>query len=287
MHVYQRQEQNESQSWHGIFQTVVNGQIPVANTANRTVISGWVDESRGETTKVIGPRWFRQCLQDSPELIQKLVWTSADVLDPKKRTQIEQNALAESRKVFSDTARRLKAFGDSTANFQFTCSILGNTSFNSYELETAWLAGALQGLSSPGAEELEQWKQEQIEQENSVLKADTVTPHQLQKQKEIRQRRSAELRRSAVEEELHRRLVLGYERDIKNGNKFYPLPLDWKGSALDSAYIKRCDLQTMKVLVARFGDAQLTDRLHGIHHASALLDRGDGKGPVLVEVEFL
>ena len=287
MQVYQRQEQNESQSWHGIFQTVVNGQILDDNTANRKIIAGWVDEARGETADVIGPRWFRKILQDSPALIQSLVWKSADVLDPKKRSQIEADALAQSRKAFSSAACQSKAFGDSEANFRFACSILGTNSFTAYELETAWLAGAFQGMSSPGAEELESWKQERILQENEFLKRDQITPHEQAQAKEIRQRRFVENRRSAVQEELERRLVLGYERDVVYGNKKHPLPFDWNGQRLDAAFIKRCDLQTMKILVARFGDAQLTARLQGVTHASAVIDRGDGKGPRTVEVEFL
>ncbi len=280
-------QEHESQGMHGIFQTVIDGKIVDANVANEKIIRGWVDEARGETSDVIGPRWFRQCLKESPALVKSLVWKSADYLDPKKRSQIEAVTLAESRKVFSEAARQSKAFGDSEANFRFACSILGTNSFTAYELETAWLAGAFQGMSSPGAEELESWKQERILQENEFLKRDQITPHEQAQAKEIRQRRIAENRHSAVQEELERRLVLGYERDIKYGNKIYPLPLDWKGENLNAQFIKRCPLATMKILVARFGDSQLTARLHDIHKASALIDRGDGKGPIVVEYEFL
>jgi hypothetical protein len=279
-------QQYESQGMHGIFQTVIDGKIVAANIANEKIIRGWVDEARGETSKVIGPRWFRQCLKDSPALIQSLVWKSADYLDPKKRFQIEQDALTESRKVFSEGVRQIKEFGDNEANFRFVCSVLGN-SFSAYQLDQAYLAGALKGLAPVGSGELAQWAQERVAQENEFLKADAVTPSQVQQQKEIRQRRFVETRRTAFQEELERRLVLGYERDVVYGNKKHPLPFDWNGQRLDPAFIKRCDLQTMKILIARFGDAQLTARLQGVTHASAVIDRGDGKGPRTVEVEFL
>jgi hypothetical protein len=279
-------QEHESQGMHGIFQTVIDGKIVDANVANEKIIRGWVDEARGETADVIGPRWFRQVLQDSPELIKSLVWKSADYLDSKKRSQIEQDALTESRKVFSEGARQIKEFGVNEANFRFVCSVLGN-SFNAYQLDQAYLAGALKGLAPVSSSELETWRQERVAQENEFLKKDQITQQEQAQAKEIRRRRFVENRRSAIQEELERRLVLGYERDVVYGNKKHPLPFDWNGQRLDAAFIKRCDLQTMKVLVARFGDAQLTARLQGVTHASAVIDRGDGKGPRTVEVEFL
>jgi hypothetical protein len=279
-------DKHSSQGMHGIFQTVIDGRIVEPCIANENTIRGWLDESRGETSKDIGPRWFRKILQESPALIQSLVWKSADYLNPQKRTQIEADALAQSRKVFSQGARQIKEFSDCEANFRFVCSVLGN-SFDSYQLDQAYLAGALKGLASVGSGELAQWEQGRIAQENELLKADAVTPFQVQQQKQIRQHRFVETRRSAVEEELHRRLVLGYERDVVYGNKKHPLPFDYNGQRLDASFIKKCDLATMKILVARFGDAQLTARLQGVTRASATLDRGDGRGPVLVEVEFL
>jgi hypothetical protein len=271
------------QGFHGICQTPYKGKVLRHCEANYKLLTGWLHEDQGE---VLGVVWFLKVLQEHPRYEAQLVWESADVLDPKKRSQIGQDALAESRKVFSEGARQIKEFGDNEANFRFVCSVLGN-SFNAYQLDQAYLAGALKGLAPVSSSELETWRQERIAQENEFLKKDQITQQEQAQAKEIRQRRFAENRRSAVEEELHRRLVLGYERDVVYGNKKHPLPFDWSGQRLDAAFIKKCDLQTMKILVARFGDAQLTARLQGVTHASAVIDRGDGKGPRTVEVEFL
>jgi hypothetical protein len=278
-------DKHSSQGMHGIFQTVIDGRVVEPCIANENIIRGWVDEARGETFKDMGPRWFRRILRESPALINSLVWESADLLDPKKRSQIEADTLAQSRKAFGQTARRLKAFGFNEANFQATLAILGN-SFNEYQVEQLWLAGALRHLSSASAEELESWKQEKLAQENELLKADAVTPYQLQEQKEIRQRRFTDSRRSAVQEELERQLVVGFQKEVTFGGKKFPMPYDYHGEKLDAQFIKRCSADVLRKLISIFGSSQISARLHNLTRASAVLDYGDGKGPRTVEVEF-
>jgi len=271
------------QGFHGICQTPYKGKVLRHCEANYNLLTGWLHEDQGE---VLGVVWFLKLLQEHPRYEAQLVWESADVLDPKKRSQIEADALAQSRKAFSSAARKSKAFGDSEANFLYACSILGKNSFTEYELETAWLACAFQGMSSPGAEELESWKQEKLAQENELLKADAVTPYQLQEQKEIRQRRFVDSRRSAVQEELERQLVVGFQKEVTFGGKKFPLPYDYHGEKLDAQFIKRCSADVLRKLISIFGSSQISARLHNLTRASAVLDYGDGKGPRTVEVEF-
>jgi hypothetical protein len=268
---------------HGIFQTVVDGKIAVDNIANRKAIENWLHEDQGESLSTIGPEWFERIL--TPALKAQLVWTSADVLDQTKRNQIAEETAVETRKVFSEAARHFKTFSECEANFQHCCSVLGK-SFSKVQFQQAYSFGSLAGLVSSSAEELEQWKQEQIAEENKILRRDATSQYEIQQQKQIAHNRRMEAAQMTAERRIQQDLVERFLREVKHGSKESGLPQQWLGKPLNPEFIKKASAETLRTLVRRFGTAQLDARLRGITQAAGLIDFGNGRGPVEVAIEF-
>lgn len=266
--------------FHAICQTPINGKILTNCEANKTILASWVQEDQME---VPSPAWLQKVLLENPRYQEQLTWTSADVLDPAKRNQIAEQGIAESRKIFSEAARYFK-LSDSEANFRQACSVLGN-SFNRIQFKQAMDIQALQ-LIPASAEELEQYRQKQIAEENKILRRVATSSYEIQRQREIAERRRIETRRTTAQERLEYDVVVGFEKECVYGPKSSPLPANWNNQKLDSSFIKKSSKETLKALISRFGSAQVTARLVGLTHASAILDRGDGRGPIEVSYEF-
>ncbi len=269
------EESRREQALNQIFRTPVNGQVAVRNQAAERVIEGWLDEIRGET---LSATWFVQVLQENPKLAGELTWQAADVLDPRKQAVVKSQQLEDDRALFSEMARQNNV-ADTEANFLLLRSLIGSG------FDRSRLAHALtmRGLSAATARDQQQWKEERIEQENTRLASDEASPRE---KRQIAYQRTVDEHRTAVHTQIEFELVTGFERDVVYGGKTSPLPQEWGGQPLTSEFIRKCDKNTLKTMIHRYGSSQVTARLRGIKRASAVLDRGNGKGPTLVEYDF-
>ena len=265
--------------FHAICQTAINGNILKNCEANRRLLAGWIQEDQMEVPSVA---WFQKLLNESPRYEEQLVWESADRLDPAKRRQQAEQGIAESRNIFSEAARHFRTFSECEANFQHCCSALGK-SFSKVQFQQAYSFGSLAGLVPASAEELEQWKQEQIKAENKFVR-DATSPYELSQAKQIVQNRRLENQRTTAQERLEQSIVELYIRECVDGPKETPLPSMWLGQKLDGSFIKKASVETLRALTRRFGSGQLTARLHGLNKVTGVVDRG--KGPVELSYDF-
>jgi hypothetical protein len=274
----QAERQQESAFFY-IFRNAVNiggvDQVPVDNSANRQIILSWVNEHQGEQ---ISPEWFSLVLREQPRLARQLTWQSADVLNPVKQRQAAAAQSEDDRALFLQMARQNNV-ADTEANFLLVRSLIGSG------FDRSRLAHALtmRGLSAATAEDQQQWKEERIEQENARLASDEASPRE---KRQIAYQRTVDEHRTAVHTQIEFELVTGFERDVVYGGKASPLPQEWGGQPLTSEFIRKCDKNILKTMIHRYGSSQVTARLRGIKKATAVIDRGNGKGPVEVSYEF-
>jgi hypothetical protein len=106
--------------------------------------------------------------------------------------------------------------------------------------------------------EVQQWRQELAEQRQDWL-VNQASPAEL---REAANRESEQRRAAAVQQQADQQLEAAVVRDSVMG--FPPLPEDWRGQKLDADFIKMCDVATHKLLLKRFGSAQLDLRLRGV-----------------------
>jgi hypothetical protein len=272
-----RRDQEQFQrdmAWNNIFRTVLSGgKVAVDNAANRGVIESWLHPHESLSQAV-----FAKAIGDTPRLIDQLVVQSADVLDPVKQRQAAAVQAEDDRALFSQMARQNNV-ADTGANFLLVRSLIASG------FDRSRLAHALtmRGLSAATAEDQQQWKEERIEQENTRLASDEASPRE---KRQIAYQRTVDEHRTNVHTQIEFELVTGFERDVVYGGKASPLPQEWSGQPLTSEFIRKCDKNTLKTMIHRYGSSQVTARLRGIKRASAVLDRGNGKGPVEVSYEF-
>lgn len=262
----------QDQEWLKIFATKLPGNLSVLpNEANRQVMLGF----RNPDEDIVTLEIFLDAIRH-PNLLRQL--TLGEYLDPKQRQQAAAVQQEDDRALFSEMARQ-NDIADTEANFLLVRSLIGSG------FDRSRLAHALtmRGLSPATAQDQQQWKEERIEQENAALASDYVSPRQ---KEQIAQQRFAEEHRATVHSQIEYELVLGYERDVIYGGKASPLPATFNGQPLTSEFIKKCDRDTLKKMIHRYGSSQVTARLRGIKRASAVLDRGNGLGPQVVEYQF-
>lgn len=252
--------------FHGIRQVVVNGKILDDCQANRSCLISWLHEDQGETIQSITPTWLRKVLAENPQLESQLAWVSAKFV---------------SREEFNQFAC-VNGLSAGDANWHLAGSVLGKK-FNETDLVRAFNSGALR-FAPRSAEELDQDAQQdrekQARDDRKVLLGNDVNAA-----KEVAQRQSAAQRRTAQQEQLEHQLVSLYQQQVTFGTK-QKLPTHWNGERIDAAFIKNAPPAVLKQLLNRFGSAQLDAKLSGISYASAYLDFGDGRGPVLTQVDF-
>jgi hypothetical protein len=253
-----------------LHQTIVDGKRLVDNEANRAVIQGWLQP--GEE---ISHTWLKKVFAEQPALANQLSWEKNETLLEKRQQQ--EQALQHSRQVFADAARHFRTFGNSEANFLAAVRVLGE-SFTVADFEKAIQSGRLHGLAPSTDEQRQKWLQE----ENEKLATGNRYDPEI---REISERRRTEETRTAQQIAFEYGLVAGFEKEVTHG-PCQPLPQFFGGKPLDATFIQQSDTATLKTLLKRYGNAQVTARLRNIKRATALLDRGDGRGPKEVSYEF-
>jgi hypothetical protein len=254
-----RQRMYQEHAFFNIFRTpvpvrlsmnVVNAKFAVAidNQANRQVITGWVNEDQGEK---ISPAWFTKVLMEQPQLVRQLAWRSADVLDPAKRRQAEQNQEAADRAVFHEFCVA-NGFSEVEANYQLAKSVLG--SFDRYTLAQAVQSNALQ-LAPASPAELEQFRQEAIEAENRrLMSLDIISLRKLTREAGARPAAPPQL------DQVQR------VRAAEHATTYLPLPDEFKDGegpeeVLNAAFIRKCSKETLNLLLKRYGADQVNEAL--------------------------
>ncbi len=249
-----RREQEEflrDSEWSKIFRTPLpGGKVAVDNAANRHIIESWLHPHETLSQAV-----FVKAIADTPRLIGQLVVTSADSLDPKKQVAAQKQQLEADKKVFEDAAKRLELYSINEANWSVIHSILG-PGLSEYQIREAVASGAVR-LTPATPSEVQQWRQELAEQRQDWLVNASPAELRAAANAEAEQRRVAAAKQQADEQ-----LEAAVVRDSVMG--FPPLAEDWRGQKLDANFIRVCDVATQKLLMKRFGSAQLDLRLRGV-----------------------
>jgi len=236
-----------------IFRTVINGRVAVENQANANIILGWLHEDQGEK---LSRDWFIKVLKEQPSLAGELAWQSADAVDPRKQAAAKKQQLEQDRKTFAQAARESELWSDIDANFSLTRSVLG-PGFTVYDVRQAVASAKLQ-LAQATFQEIQQWRNEAAQAHQDYLK--NASSEEL---RAAARAESGQVKKTAAQQQFEFELLRGYERDvIQNGSS--PLPRTWNGQMLDASFIKRCDKQTLAVMMRKHGSAQISARLHGI-----------------------
>jgi len=222
----------------------VNGKVAIDNQANRSIIAGWLQEDQGEN---LSRSWFTKVLNEQPQLASQLSWTSADLLDPKKREAVD-------RDTFNRFARE-NGFSEVTANYQLAKSVLGDH-LSKHLLAQAVESNAL-SLAQASPSELEQFRQEAISLHNKYLSSlDIPTLRKMAREAGARGQAPPPL------DETQR--IRQAER--ADGVAFPPLPEEFRDGngpevLLDATFIRTCSKETLKFLFKRFGPAQVEEAL--------------------------
>jgi hypothetical protein len=205
---------------------------------------------------------FRSLIEQNSDIATRFTWDSQpfgsviahEQEQSKQRTKVRQ---AFSAAALAVTAQGLNDVGDFDSNLRLVCSVLG-TDFTVAQAVRALTDGSIQGLAASGnaAELREQYRQKLVDDHNkSLLNSDTDTL------RKIVRRESAETLVANQQARADRELQVELSRDAAIG--FPTLPDMWRGEKLDSAFIKKCNPETHKLLSQRFGSGQLTNRLRG------------------------
>jgi hypothetical protein len=250
-----RRDQEQFQrdmAWNNIFRTVLPGnKIAVDNAANRGVIESWLHPHETLSAEV-----FLKAITETPRLVNQLVLQSADVLDPKKQRQAASAQAEEDRRIFENTAKRFELYSINEANWNVIHSTLG-PGLSEFQIQNAVDSGAVR-LTPATSSEIQEWRQELAEQ-----RADYLTHHASPAELRAAANQESEQRRlAAAQQQADQQLEAAIVRDSVMG--FPPLPEDWRGQKLDATFIKMCDVATHKLLLKRFGSAQLDMRLRGV-----------------------
>jgi len=230
--------------------------------------SGLKNTTKNETLldQLLGPalslETFRSLIEKNLQYQNRFEWNSApfgrikaaEADQSKQRTKVRQAFSAAAKAV---TAQGVNDVSACDANFKLVCGVLG-TDFTVAQALKALTNGSIQALASSGnADELRAaYQQKQIDDHNqSLMNADTKTL------REITRQEIADQRQNSAQEQADRELQHGLQRVSQMG---YPLlPGVWRGEKLDANYIRKCSIETHKILTARFGSGQLTARLRG------------------------
>jgi hypothetical protein len=238
------------QAFLSIFRVPVNGKVAIDNQANRSVILAWLHEDQGEQ---LSPAWFKKVLKETPSLAKSLAWQSADVLDPKKRQQAAEAQAEQDRETFNQFAREY-GFSEVEANYLLAKSVLGS-GFTVYQLSESVSSNAI-SLAQASPEELEQFRQEKIENHNAYLRSlDIPTLRKLA--------REAGARGPATSQPDETQRIRAAER--VDGT--YPsLPDEFRDGnnpeeVLDAAFIRKCSKETLRLLLKRYGADQVNEAL--------------------------
>ncbi len=242
--------------WHGIRQVVVDGRLLADRDANRSLLESLVAEDQNE---VISVSWFKNLLAENPNYASRLIWESADVLNPAKRRQAEANQDEEDRRLFNEFARE-HGFSEVEANFQLAKSVL-EEGFGKYALAQAIQSNALQ-LAPASPTELARYSQKAQEERVGFL-VNRATPQELR----ATAKAEAEQHRSqATQQQVAQQIQIREAQDASVGYPALP-ELNSDGVKLDRVFLLRLadtNIRKYKQFCSKYGMANITARLNGV-----------------------
>jgi hypothetical protein len=238
-----------------ILRTEYSGKLLRDSEANRQEVFSLWDELQGldrsllGTDASFGAEWFAAVMKANPKLANRFAWTTRP--DPNARKLQEEM----DRKTFSVVCRSHDV-SEIEANFKLLVDVLGS-GFSEYAAAQAIRSNAV-SLSPATAEELTKWHEEQVEQRNFDLMYRTDIPAL---RKMVRE--EAEQRRVATAQADADRILK--EKEQIEAGQFEALPATTNdGKQIDKQFFLKCDRQTMKYYIQRYGDAAVTKRIRGI-----------------------
>jgi hypothetical protein len=174
--------------------------------------------------------------------------------EPQRKAE-EKAQLAKDTQTFADAAKTLRSFGVNDANFNVIGRTLG-AGFSVYQIQQMVAANG-GTLSPPTQEELNEWDREAIEAHNlRLLGADIPTLRKLAREAGARGPVAPQL------DETQRVRAAERVEDIA----YPPLPEEFRDGnnreeVLDASFIKKCSRETLRLLIKRYGSAQVTEAL--------------------------
>jgi len=178
-----------------------------------------------------------------------------EATEPRRKAEAVKQE-KQDRRTFADAAKTIRSFAPIEANFNLIRQTLGD-GFSVHQIQQMLAVnGAI--LSPPTQHELNEWRREAAQAHQDYLK--NASSEEL---RAAARAESTQVKKTAAQQQFEFELLKGYERDvIQNGSS--PLPKTWNGQVLDASFIKRCDKQTLAVMMRKHGSAQISARLHGI-----------------------
>jgi hypothetical protein len=173
--------------------------------------------------------------------------------EPQAKAEAERQE-KQDRETFRQACREYN-ISNIEANFSLIRHTLG-PNFNLYRVGLAVTSGAV-GVAGATEQEQEQWRQEAIEAHNlRLLTADLPTLRKLAREAGARGPVAPQL------DETQR--VRQAER--ADGITYPPLPEEFRDGnnreeVLDASFIKKCSKETLRLLIKRYGSAQITEAL--------------------------
>jgi hypothetical protein len=174
--------------------------------------------------------------------------------EPQRKAEAERQE-KQDRETFKEAARTLRSFAVNEANFNVCRTTLGEGFSTSQIQEMLAANGAT--LSPPTQDELNEWTRREIEEHNlRLLTMDIPSLRKLA--------REAGARGPVPPQPDETQRVRQAER--AEGIAYLPLPDEFRDGdgpeeALDAAFIRKCSRETYRLLVKRYGSAQIDEAL--------------------------
>lgn len=177
--------------------------------------------------------------------------------EPQQRAEAEAQ-LEVDRKMFVDAAKTLRSFGMTEANFNVIRHTLGVGGFTVYDIQQMLAAnGAV--LSPPTQQEQDEWTRQDVRDHNQrLLNADIPTLRKLARENGARGPEPS----PALDETQKIRQA----EHAMNYGEYPPLPDEFRDGngevqVLNADFVRRCSKETLRLLIRRFGSAQVDELL--------------------------
>ena len=174
--------------------------------------------------------------------------------EPRRKAE-EKAQLEGDRKTFEEAAKTLRSFAVHDANFNVVRQTLG-AGFSVYQIQQMVAVNGA-ALSPPTQQEQDEWTRQEIEAHNlRLLSADIPTLRKLAREAGARGPAAPQL------DETQRVRAAERVEDIASP----PLPEEFQDGnnreeVLDANFIKKCSRETLRLLIKRYGSAQVTEAL--------------------------
>jgi hypothetical protein len=236
----------------------------VRNMSNDNLVALW-------DAKV---RQFEAQQREDRRIEQDAVRAAERAMHELRAREAAQRKFEAEYKEFAAAAVEFRLWSVNQANYDILARHLDG--FEKYAAKDAVLAGQV-AVSRPTAAETAAWDEEARLQriDFMVNRADRETLRKMVAQE------SVDNRRTAQQQQIEYQIVLEHERDKRNNPYLQPLPPEITAQA-----IKDSTAQQMRAWLKRFGNGALSARLNGIKRASAVIDRGTGRGSETVTYSF-